>query len=158
MTEGSDVVRDMLIQYFSTVQHISSDQISFVSEDETAFGNLSSTPLWVWNNDSSRSLLFHYPREISQLRNAYEKNSVFSRSSSQQNATNSNQADLTLSLEDRHKEEDSVPSFSDTQSPISEESVLFTIVRTMKSQGVRVAVINGTDVLDVIFVARFLNG
>ena len=157
MSEGSDVVRDMLLQYFGSTEHISSDQIAFVSEDETAFGNISSTPLWVWNKDSSRSLLFHYPREISQLRNAYEKNSVFSRSSAQQSTGNANQSDLTLSLEDRHKEEDSVPSFSDTQNPISEESVLFTITRAMKSQGVRVAVINGTDVLDVIFVARFLS-
>ena len=84
MSEGSDVVRDMLLQYFGNTEHISSDQVAFVSEDETAFGNISSTPLWVWNKDSSRSLLFHYPREISQLRNAYEKNSIFSRSSTQQ--------------------------------------------------------------------------
>ncbi len=157
MSEGSDVVRDMLIQYFGNTEHIGSNQIAFVSEDETAFGNISSTPLWVWNKDSSRSLLFHYPREISQLRNAYEKNSIFSRSSAQQSTSSANQSDLTLSLEDRHKEEDSVPSFSDTQNPISEESVLFTITRAMKSQGVRVAVINGTDTLDVIFVARFLS-
>jgi hypothetical protein len=157
MSEGSDVVRDMLLHYFGETEHIGSDQIAFVSEDETAFGNISSTPLWVWNKDASRSLLFHYPREISQLRNAYEKSSIFSRSSTQQSTGNTNQSDLTLSLEDRHKEEDSVPSFSDTQNPISEESVLFTITRAMKSQGVRVAVINGTDTLDVIFVARFLS-
>jgi hypothetical protein len=155
MSEGSDVVRDMLLHYFSATEHIGSDQIAFVSEDETAFGNISSTPLWGWNKNSSRSLLFHYPREISQLRNAYEKNSIFNRSSSQQKTAN--QPDLTLSLEDRHKEEDSVPSFSDTQNPISQESVLSAITRSMKIQGVRVAVVSGTDVLDVIFIGRYLN-
>ena len=158
MNESSDAVQEMLVNYFSSQQHMSPEEIAFVSEDETPFGNLSSSMLHTHNSGSRRErpLLFHYPREISQLRNAYEKNSIFSRQSSQQNTAAQNQQDLTLSLEDRHDEEDSVPSFSSTQNPVSEESVLSEMTRAMDRQRIRVAVINGTDVLDVIFVARYL--
>jgi hypothetical protein len=180
MGESSKAVQDTLVDYLGRTQHISPEQIAFVSEDETPFGNLlSSIPHsgrlsgTQQNSDDStappspsgrqnstpdptkRPMQFHYPREISQLRNAYEKNSVFSRQSGQQTSTQ-NQQDLTLSLEDRHEEEDSVPSFSSTQSPVSEESVLSEIMRAMDRERIRVAVINGTDVLDVVFVARYL--
>jgi hypothetical protein len=157
MNESSDAVQEMLVNYFSSQQHLTPEEIAFVSEDQTPFGNLLSSMLHPRNSTGRRErpLLFHYPREISQLRNAYEKNSIFSRQSAQQTAAQ-NQQDLTLSLEDRHEEEDSVPSFSNTQSPVSEESVLSEMTRVMDRQRIRVAVINGTDVLDVIFVAQYL--
>ena len=164
MNESAETIQQMLLNYLSTKEHIPADKVAFVSEDETPFGNLLSSTVAQASvstgpgNWQERSLLFHYPREISQLRNAYEKNSIFTRqSSSQAKTTDQTQADLKLSLEDRHEEEDSVPSFSDTQSPISEESVLSAITRAIDRQHVRVAVINGTDVLDVIFVARYFS-
>ncbi|HZD50575.1 MAG TPA: hypothetical protein VE178_17665, partial [Silvibacterium sp.] len=177
MNESSRAIQKMLIDYFGSVQHLRPDEIAFVSEDETPFGNLLSSiqhppgtnhktgaataPLpsdaggTSPEKEKDRPLLFHYPREISQLRNAYEKNSIFSRQSGQQ-STDQTQQDLTLSLEDRHEEEDSVPSFSSAQGPVSEESVLTEVTRAMDRERVRVAVINGTDVLDVIFIARYL--
>ena len=162
MSESAETTRQMLLNYLSVREHIPSDKVAFVSEDETPFGNLlssivpgtSSSPKP--ENGQGRSLLFHYPREISQLRNAYEKNSIFRRQGAAQNTPSQNPPDLTLSLEDRHEEEDSVPSFSDTQNPISQESVLSAMTRAMDREHVRVAVINGTDVLDVVFVARYV--
>ncbi|MBV8674884.1 MAG: hypothetical protein JOZ33_15760, partial [Acidobacteriaceae bacterium] len=165
MNESSAAIQEMLVNYFGKEQHLSPEEIAFVSEDETPFGNLLSSMLHPRNPGiavssgapEARPLLFHYPREISQLRNAYEKNSIFSRQSGQQSSTAQTQQDLTLSLEDRHEQEDSVPSFSSTQSPVSEESVLSEMTRAMDRQRIRIAVINGTDVLDVIFVARYLS-
>ena len=175
MNESSDIVQKMLLDYFSSQQHLGAGEIAFVSEDETPFGNLSSSNPSARMNAAENAgsntsppamqktaqegavpLIFHYPREISQLRNAYEKNSIFNRQSGQQTTASQNQQDLTLSLEDRHEEEDSVPSFSSPQTPVSEESILTEMTRAMDRQRVRVAVINGTDVLDVIFVARYL--
>ena len=160
MSESSDAIQEMLLNYFSSREHLARSQVAFVSEDQTAFGNLLSSMRHTANASNSvqdRPLLFHYPREISQLRNAYEKNSILHHSSQQQNTDSQDQSDLKLSLEDRHEEEDSVPSYSDTQSPISEESVLSAMTRAIDRQHVRVAVINGTDVLDVIFVARYFS-
>ena len=161
MNESAETIRQMLLNYLSTEERIPADKVAFVSEDETPFGNLLSSTVHgasvKTKAENARSLLFHYPREISQLRNAYEKNSIFSRQSATQNPGTQNSTDLQLSLEDRHEEEDSVPSFSDTQNPISEESVLSAITRAMDRQHVRVAVINGTNVLDVIFVARYFS-
>ena len=161
MNESSDAIQEMLLSYLYSLDHTSPDQVAFVSEDETAFGNLLSSmhhSSSISSGDTSaRPLLFHYPREISQLRNAYAKNSILHPSSQQQSSPNTNQQDLTLSLEDRHEEEDSVPLFSDNQSPISEESVLSAMTRAIDREHVRVAVINGSDVLDVIFVARYFS-
>jgi hypothetical protein len=175
MNESSDAVQALLINYFRATQHLPPGQIAFVSEDETPFGNLSSpnpgsemSKTEAPNNsglsatqraaqDDLEPLIFHYPREISQLRNAYEKNSIFTRQPGQKTNAAQSQQDLTLSLEDRHEEEDSVPSFSGTQSPVSEESILSQMTQTMDRERIRVAVVNGTDVLDVIFVARYLS-
>jgi len=161
MNESADAIQEMLLNYLASREHIPRSQVAFVSEDETAYGNLLSSILHsspdAPGDTANRPLLFHYPREISQLRNAYEKNSIFHRSSQPQSSDNASQQDLTLSLEDRHEEEDSVPSFSDNQSPISEESVLSAMTRAMDREHVRVAVINGSDVLDVIFVARYFS-
>ncbi|MBV8631654.1 MAG: hypothetical protein JOZ83_12060 [Silvibacterium sp.] len=157
MSESSDAVQTMLANYFRSAQHLAPSEIAFVSEDETSFGNLlSSIQKPGIQETPARPVLFHYPREISQLRNAYEKNSIFSRQSGQQNNAAQAQQELTLSLEDRHEEEDSVPSFSSSQNPVSEESVLSEMTRAMDRQRVRIAVISGTDILDVIFVARYL--
>ena len=175
MDESARAVRDILVDYLGRAQHISPEEIAFVSEDETPFGNLlsstahpetsggptreSSSSAGGENsppNPNRRPMQFHYPREISQLRNAYEKNSIFSRQVGQSNQSQTQQ-DLTLSLEDRHEEEDSVPPFSSSQNPVSEESVLSEMMRAMDRERIRIAVINGTDVLDVIFVARYLS-
>ncbi len=153
LMESEKAIQNLLVSYFQTRQNLSPGQIAFVSEDETAYGNLLSSTR---QKTGERALLFHYPREISQLRNAYEKNSIFSRQSGQQSDTQ-NQQDLTLHLEDRHEAEDSVPSFSEAQSPISEESVLSAMTRAIDRNDVRVAVVNGSDVLDVIFVARYFS-
>ena len=164
MNESSEAIQEMLVNYFDAEQHLTPTEIAFVSEDETPFGNLLSSMLHPSKAASAnpttareRPLLFHYPREISQLRNAYERNSIFNRQSGQQTTAAQTQQDLTLSLEDRHEEEDSVPSFSSSQNPVSEESVLSDMMQAMDRQRIRVAVINGTDVLDVIFVARYLS-
>ena len=161
MNESAETIRQMLLNYLSDQERIPADKVAFVSEDETPFGNLLSSTCTV--RPSRRRpkapvpCSFHYPREISQLRNAYEKNSIFSRQSATQNPGTQNSTDLSSASKTATKEEDSVPSFSDTQNPISEESVLSAITRAMNRQHVRVAVINGTNVLDVIFVARYFS-
>lgn len=49
-----------------------------------------------------------------------------------------------------------MPPFSNAQDASSEESILFAITREMYNRHIRVIVIRATDVLDTIFVARFV--
>ena len=163
LMESSETTQKMLLRYLHSQEDVLAEQVAFVSEDETPFGNLGESahagPPDSRESESgkkteSHSISFHFPREISQLRNAYEQNSTLTGSTPNPNPNAGSQS-LKLSLEDRHEEEDSVPSFADEQSAISQETVLSSIARTMKDRSVRVAVISGSDVLDVVFVARF---
>lgn len=162
LTESAASRRKMILAYFLKSEKIANDKVALLSEDQTQFGNFSgfsaSDPAKGKepDPDTNGPLIFHFPREISQLRNAYEENSILSASSSNQNQNVPNQA-LKLSLEDRHEQEDDVPSFSNQQDSISQESILSSITRTMASHDIRVVVISATDVLDEMFVARFLS-
>ena len=89
------------------------------------------------------------------MRNAYEENSILKTPSSNQNPNAAKQS-LDLNLEDSHDQEDDVPSFSNDQDAISEESTLSAVTREMYNRHIRAVVVNATDVLDTIFVTQFL--
>lgn len=160
MNESALGTEELLLSYLRSAEGVQPDEVAFLSEDQTAYGTFLSSafspPEEGKKKDGDKPLLFHFPREISQLRNAYEQNTISSRTSSNE-ISNAANPSLRLSLEDRHEEEDSVPAFAESQDPISEELILSGITRAMDRRNVRVAVINATDVLDVIFVAGFLH-
>src|SRR3984957_9899108 len=91
-----------------------------------------------------------YPRELSRLRNVYPEQV---NSAASQVATLQQQ--LSLRLRDSRAGEDTFPQFSD-HTPLTQESVLLQISETLRRDHIGLAVITGTDVLDVLFLSRHL--
>ncbi len=153
------------------------DRIAFLTEDGTVFGNASNTYQGEpeYEDDSSdvrqrgrhhsqtdnpilhpclqnNPLVLNYPRDISSLRNA----------TAREGEKNKDQADPTsapylhFSLKDANAG-DSVPHFSDDQTPLSQEAQLMAIGRRLVRSHVRTIAITASNVLDELFLAQFLH-
>ncbi len=155
LTENTGSADEMLLHYLSCAEHIRVGQIAFLSEDETAFGGFFFRRGQGCGNSQDKPLIVHFPREISQLRNAYQENGVLKTSATNRN-TDSAKESLDLPLEDTHDQEDDVPSFSKNQNANSEEATLSAVTREMYERHIRAVVVNATDVLDTVFVTQFL--
>ncbi len=118
-----------------------------MSEDETAFGNLDKT-------NAVPLLRLYFPREIAQLRDAYQQNVKIQ--SSAGGAKTAPQTGLTLSLSVTGNDDDSVAAYSPLQTPLSQESILQAIVTALRKQHAKVVLIRATDPLDMIFLCRYL--
>jgi hypothetical protein len=101
--------------------HISRTEAAFLVEDETGLAHGFNDRLTCFENDQPVRVL-HFPREMSNLRNAYHEAVDPSRS---QKAP---LPDLDFSLKDPESGEDSVPVFSKTQTPLSQNAVLGEII------------------------------
>lgn len=167
LQENSVNSSERLLNYLEASEGIQRQDVALLSEDQTAFGEFgqskdiheddeqSDAKRKTHESDSNHPLVLHFPREISQLRNAYEENSILKNAAPNQNSNAAKQS-LDLNLEDSHQQEDDVPSFSNDQDAISEESTLSAITREMYNRHVRAVVLSATDTLDTIFVAQFL--
>jgi hypothetical protein len=94
--------------------------------------------------------VFRFPRDISHLRNAYRE-AVQSSSSGKTPAP-----DIDFSLKDSTTGEDSIPIYSATQSPLSQNGVINEITSAIQREGIRIVRINATNVLDLLFLAQVL--
>lgn len=103
----------------------------------------------------SRYLILHYPMEISRLRNAYEDDPELSVLASNRAGELPHQA-LQIRLKDAHDAEDSVPSFSGELTPVSKEAALLNTISTISRQRIEYVGIIASDILDAIFLGRFL--
>ena len=92
----------------------------------------------------------YYPREISRLRNVYPE-----QTSSAAAQVASLQQQLLLRLRDSRPGEETLPEFSD-QTPLTQETVLLQISETLRRDHVGLAILTGTDVLDLLFLSRHL--
>jgi hypothetical protein len=136
-----------------------SNEIAVLSEDESAYGSSgfcsedSQT-----RGDSSSSgeencdvVRLYFPREISQLRNAYQqKLAEPSQSEKVQRTT------LPLDLESPGSNDDTVPEYSHKQLPLSQEAVLLSIASELRYHGIKLIVLRATNSLDQLFLARYL--
>ena len=124
------------------------EHTAILAEDNTVFGAVNSL------SDKGRPLLndplyIRFPREISLLRNAQIAEGL----SSPPAATPSPY--LSLSLKDPGAE-DTVPEFSITQTPLSQEAQLMAIERQLQAAHIRHILIAASNVLDELFLAREL--
>ena len=97
-------------------------------------------------------LHFYFPREISSLRTAYEDNKIFGFNSQ----SNTVQTQLHLSLGANPNGDDTVHTFSGTEGAAAQEAAMSELAAELDRQKVDVAVLSATDVLDEIFVTRYL--
>jgi hypothetical protein len=139
-----------LARYFQSRDHLHS-RVAILSEDETAFGNQESLP----NNKPKDSFVrLYFPREIAQLRDAYQQNVKIQQAAG--SGKNPPQNGLALSLSVTGNDDDTVAPYSPLQSPLSQESIMQAIVDTLRREHAKVVIIRATDPLDVIFLSRYL--
>lgn len=94
-----------------------------------------------------------FPRDISHLRNVYQQEAPTG-------ATEGGQASVpgvAFSIKDPNSGEDSVPTFSDAQTPLSQNSVVNSIMEEFRRQRVRLVYIVATNVLDGLFLAQVVH-
>ncbi|HEY6352766.1 MAG TPA: hypothetical protein VI636_25505 [Candidatus Angelobacter sp.] len=139
-----------LINYLKDQIDCESRPIALLSEASTTYGHTQR------ENGADRCYVtFSYPREISSLRNAYTGPDQ----AGAPTAANSNNVSsyLPFDLADRQmKSSDEPPDFSTQQGPLSKEAVLLSFAAELRRNHFKYIGIEGSNVLDVLFLARFL--
>jgi hypothetical protein len=119
-------------------------------EAESKFGERNPDP--GNQNDPNGWRVLHFPREISQLRNAYEQNGIIGFV----NTSTAPRTQLHFGPGDDPHDDDTVPEFSGQQYTLAMESEIAQIASTLNTEGIQAVLLSATDVLDEIFVARYL--
>jgi hypothetical protein len=136
--------------------------IAILSEDETAFGNQEKRQeprIDECHHETPPDFAFvrlYFPREIAQLRDAYQQNLKTQAQPANSNASAQPQSGLSLSLGVTGNDDDSVASYSPLQTPLSQESIMHAIVVALRKEHAKIVVIRAGDPLDTIFLARYL--
>lgn len=138
--------------------------VAILSEDETACGNQDPESIADAKTQELsdpcpaqppqpffRFARLYFPREIAQLRDAYQRDV---KNQAADGTENSAQGGLSLSLSVTGNDDDSVAAYSPLQTPLSQESILQAIVATLHKQHARLVVIRASDPLDVVFLCR----
>jgi hypothetical protein len=170
--QESDNYADNLFRCFVVNHGYEAKEIAVLSEDETAYGNLNKEQFELHPprcgkkvNDSSANeqeekkeagemLYLYFPREISQLRGAYQRDLL-----TQEGTDNSKKAPRTtlpLNLDTTGSDDDSVPPYARLQTPVSQEAVLLGIVSNLREHHTRFVLIRASNSLDTLFLCRFL--
>lgn len=155
--------------------------IAVLAEDETAYGNRQVTSATSVQETSKQSpcpggakaskiadtdddpalradedsvLQLYFPRDISQLRSAYQQGF-------QQNASSSTDAyqvrtTLPLTLQDTGSNDDTVQQYAHSQTPLSQESILLAIVAAMRERHIQFVLLQATNPMDTLFLSAFL--
>ena len=141
------------------------EQLAILSEDETAYGGRPTVSpeqkgddhppcFYAESSEDKKILRLFFPREISQLRAAYQRDLL-----SQTSTDPTKQAPRTtlpLNLDPTGSDDDSVATFAKLQTPLSQESVLLSIVANLRKHHSQYIIVRATDSLDALFLCEFL--
>jgi hypothetical protein len=133
-------------------------QIAELSEDETAFGQQSQQRAGKECRlnrveENSDIVRLHFPREISQLRTAYQTELQTPQNEGGKPAPRTT---LPLNLQDSGNDDDTVPTYAHQQQPLSQESVMLTIATALRTHHSRFVLLKASDPIDLLFLTRFL--
>jgi hypothetical protein len=131
------------------------DRVAMLSEDSTAFGQGDKDPAASGQGSKTDFDVFYYPREISRLRNAYQHDPTLAASQKSAELAGARRQ-LLLPLGDSQIGRDSVPQFSSDHTAITQETELLQIAESLKRGKFNAVIVSGTNVLDVLFLARFI--
>jgi len=140
-----DVLKDL---------RIPADRAAVLAEDESTFGGEASYAgshrPGPGQDLPSPVRVFRFPRDVSHLRDAYRQ--------AQQTAQPGNAPvpNLDFSIKDPTVGEDSVPTYSQAQTPLSQNGVINEITRTLLRDNIRIVEVSATNVLDLLFLAGVL--
>ena len=129
------------------------NRVAVLSEAGTVFGSNSKASEKPPSPESDQQMILylHFPRELSLLRNAEAG------LSSKPDPIAPPTPYLNLSLKDYAADNDTVPRFSTTQSPLSIEAQLMAIAHQLRRARSQFIIISASNVLDDIFLAQFLH-
>ncbi len=119
-------------------------------EDESLFGARSAAQS-VKKDTGGPIRVLRFPRDISDLRNAY-RDAVSTSSKSGSTPP----PEIEFSIKDPEKGEDSIPIFSGAQSPLSQYGVVNKITGAIRREGIELVEVTATNVLDMLFLADIL--
>jgi hypothetical protein len=126
--------------------------VALLSEDETAYGAPPSGESDGKHDGTETAFLrLRFPRGISRLRNSAEE---LPGVNTPQSKPGPGYQQLPLILKESGR--DTIRSFSEQLTPVSNESVLMSLTGTIRRKQIRYAGIMATDPLDVLFLSRFL--
>ncbi len=137
-----DFFRDILAGY-----QIRPSEAAILVEDESGYGSGIEKSA---NREKEPIRVFTFPRDIAHLRNAYRE-AVLASKSDPRTAPS-----IDFSLKDTDSGEDSIATFSPTQTPLSQNVVITQITSAIRRDGIRIVQMNATNVLDLLFLARVL--
>lgn len=140
--------RDYVVYLGKTLEsmEIPRSAAALLIEDESAFGDAVSNSSHV---ETAAVKVFRFPREISQLRNAYRESKP---SSSEKTLP----PEVDFTLKDSDLAADSIPTFSRVQTPLAQDAMLENILSAVRRDRVRIVQIVATNVLDFLFLARVI--
>jgi hypothetical protein len=93
-----------------------------------------------------------FPRDISHLRNAYQETET----PVVRDPYGPQSPNLNFSIRDPNSGEDSIPAFSNVQTPLTQDAVLSSIVGELNRRNTRVVIISAANVLDTLFLMRVI--
>jgi len=155
-------------------------QIAVLAEDETAYGNREFCPVSspadatkpnpceveasagapsvpqdaALQEDEDSVLQLYFPRDISQLRSAYQQGLQAQASSSSDSYQV--RSTLPLNLQDSGSDDDSVQRYAHSQTPLSQEAILLGIVAAIRQKHIQFVVLQATNPMDAVFLSGFL--
>jgi hypothetical protein len=143
-------------------------QIAVLTEDETAYGDVS--PPYASNggsaspapdsaelaNDESQVLQLYFPRDISELRSVYQQGYENKTAVAAENEEYKIRTTLPQNLEDTGNDDDSVAQFAHSETPLSQEAILLRIVAALRKQHIQFVVLQATNPIDTLFLSGFL--
>ena len=137
------------------------DNIAILSEDETAYalanGGTDKTGSCYFPYDLyDQPVRLFYPRDISSLRSAYEKQSVFS-AANQNTARPILREDNTGQAGETASASDTISTYSGEAAAIEQEAILYGIVSNLLAHHTRYIVLRCTNSLDYLFLIRFFH-
>ena len=108
--------------------------------------------------DSSKDvhgpLYVYYPRDIAALRSAYSQEQPSGTSKPQNTSTTGLPLDL---VEPASRERDSITSFGERQTTLSQEATLFGLANLFKAHEIQFIVLRSSNTLDQVFLTRFFS-
>jgi hypothetical protein len=160
--QSDDLVLARYCRYLQQ-SHFELRKLAIISEDETAYGGEysqasdpskgSSLPCDMASGGPAQ---LYYPRDISALRTAYQKESIFSSSSSQP-STDAPRRTLTTDIADPEgKEHDTIRDYSGNQTALSQEAVLQQIVSMLRVHQSEYLLLRSSNPLDQLFLSHYL--
>jgi len=145
---ATENIRDQKSHFIALLRdlRIPNDRAAILAEGGSAFGRAAAE-----EGTQSDVRILRFPEDISHLRDSYRQAEQQPSKSEQTSAPS-----LDFSLKDSTEGEDSVPTYSQIQSPLSQYGVIDEIIRAIRRDDIRIVEISATNVLDLLFLAGVL--